>query len=174
MDVYKTDDLDSLKRESEEWKAKLEPYVDKKVTFGLRPEDIGTDEAEKAPGMPRVKAKIEVVEPMGSETYVYLNTGENTFIARVDPHKRLRVGELESLAVLLPKAHFFDGETEKTIIWRRRRRRARGSSLPFPPFPGNSRCFAAQPGLLRDFLPGKWVWIRPSGPYLLFLNNSFR
>jgi len=66
--------------------------------------------------MPKVKAKIEVVEPMGSETYVYLNTGENSFIARVDPHKKLRVGELESLAVLLPKAHIFDGETEKTII----------------------------------------------------------
>ena len=100
----------------EEWKAQLAPYADKKVTFGVRPEDIGTEEAEKTPNMSRVKAKIEVVEPMGSESYVYLNTGENSFIARVDPHKKLRVGELESLAVLLPKAHFFDGETEKTII----------------------------------------------------------
>lgn len=100
----------------DEWKSRLEPYVDKKVTFGIRPEDLGSDEAEKAPDMPKVKAKIEVVEPMGSETYVYLNTGENSFIARVDPHKKLRVGELESLAVLLPKAHIFDGETEKTII----------------------------------------------------------
>ena len=100
----------------DEWKSRLESYVDKKVTFGIRPEDLGSDEAEKAPDMPKVKAKIEVVEPMGSETYVYLNTGENSFIARVDPHKKLRVGELESLAVLLPKAHIFDGETEKTII----------------------------------------------------------
>lgn len=49
----------------DEWKSRLEPYVDKKVTFGIRPEDLGSDEAEKAPDMPKVKAKIEVVEPMG-------------------------------------------------------------------------------------------------------------
>ena len=45
-----------------------------------------------------------------------MNTGENYFIALVDPQKKLRVVELESPAVLLPKAHIFDGETEKTII----------------------------------------------------------
>ena len=99
-----------------EWKEKLEPFVDRKVCFGVRPEDIGTEQAEAAANMPRVSARIEVVEPMGSETYVYLNTGGNSFVARVDPHKEVKVGSQVSFAVLLPKAHFFDGETENTII----------------------------------------------------------
>ena len=98
------------------WKEKLEPFVDKKMTFGVRPEDIGTEQAEEMPDMPRVKAKVEVIEPMGSETYVYLNTGSNSFIARVDPHKKMSVGEEICLAVLLPKTHIFDGESENTLI----------------------------------------------------------
>ena len=98
------------------WLAKLEPYAEKKMTFGVRPEDIGTKAAEETPGMPRVKAKVAVIEPMGSETFVYLNTGSNSFVARVDPHKKLTVGEGENLAVMLPNAHIFDGETEQTII----------------------------------------------------------
>lgn len=100
----------------QEWLEKLTPYVDKKVCFGVRPEDLGSEEAEELPGMPRVRAKVEVIEPMGSETYVYLNTGNNSFIARVDPHKKIAVGETAELPVLLPKAHIFDGETELTII----------------------------------------------------------
>ena len=99
-----------------EWKEKIAPYADKKMTFGVRPEDIGTKQAEEAPGMPRVTARVEVIEPMGSETFVYLNTGENTFIARVDPHRQVKVGEQVSFAVLLPNAHLFDGETELTVI----------------------------------------------------------
>ena len=95
---------------------KIAPYADKKMTFGVRPEDIGTKQAEEAPGMPRVTARVEVIEPMGSETFVYLNTGENTFIARVDPHRQVKVGEQVSFAVLLPNAHLFDGETELTVI----------------------------------------------------------
>ena len=98
------------------WKEKLEPFVDKKMTFGVRPEDIGAEQAEEDPNMPRVHAKVEVLEPMGSETFVYLNTGENSFIARIDPHKHVFVGQEVDLAVLLPKAHMFDGETEKAIV----------------------------------------------------------
>ena len=86
------------------------------MTFGVRPEDIGAEQAEEDPNMPRVHAKVEVLEPMGSETFVYLNTGENSFIARIDPHKHVFVGQEVDLAVLLPKAHMFDGETEKAIV----------------------------------------------------------
>jgi multiple sugar transport system ATP-binding protein len=81
----------------------------------VRPEDIGSQLAEQQAGAPRVQAQVDVIEPMGSETYVYLNTGETTFISRADPHQRFNVGEPADLAVFMDKAHFFDTETEKRI-----------------------------------------------------------
>ena len=98
------------------WKEKMEPFCNKPVTFGIRPEDIGNEAAERNPEMPKVKAKVEVIEPMGSETYVYLTCATTNFIARIDPHRKLSVGQDIEFALLMPNAHFFDGETEKAII----------------------------------------------------------
>ena len=99
-----------------EWRERLAPYAGKKVVFGMRPEHVGSPTAEGIPGAPKVTAKIEVVEPMGSETYLYLNTGSNTFIARVDSHRVCHVGEQLHLAVLLAKGHVFDSETTGVIV----------------------------------------------------------
>lgn len=100
----------------QEWKAAASPYIDKQIVFGVRPEDIGSPEAENRPGMPKISAVVEVIEPMGAETYLYLNTGAQSFISRVDAHRKVSVGDKVELAVLLPKTHIFDGTTEKLII----------------------------------------------------------
>jgi multiple sugar transport system ATP-binding protein len=99
-----------------EWKTELSPYADKNVVFGIRPEDIGSPEAENREGMPKINAKIEVIEPMGAETYLYLNTGYQSFISRVDAHRKVSVGDGVNLAVLTPKTHVFDKATEKIIV----------------------------------------------------------
>ena len=119
--VRKGDDLVFLEETFEvvlprEWHSKVDAYVDRKVTFGTRPEDMGSEMAEKTPDMPKIKATVEVIEPMGAETYVYLNTGKHSFIARVDAHRRVKVGDDAMVAFYLPKAHMFDAETELTII----------------------------------------------------------
>ncbi len=100
----------------DEWKEIAEPYIDKKIVFGIRPEDIGSPEAESKPGASKIKAKVEVIEPMGAETYLYLSTGEQSFISRVDAHRKTAVGEDIELSVLLSKSHIFDAATEKIII----------------------------------------------------------
>ncbi len=100
----------------EMWKDKTEPYTDKDVVFGIRPEDLGSEEAEQNSSSPRIKAKIEVVEPMGSETYLYLTTGDNSFISRVDAHRKTAVGDEISLGVAMKKVHLFDTQTEKAIF----------------------------------------------------------
>ncbi len=100
----------------DEWQEKLAPYTDKKAVFGARPEDIGSEQAERLPNAPKIKAKLEVMEPMGSETYLYLSTGTQSFIARVDAHRKAEVNEYLELGVYLPKAHVFDAETEKLIV----------------------------------------------------------
>ena len=53
-------------------------YIDsgKGVILGVRPEDIGAHLAAKGQDNPRISARVEVVEPMGSESYVYYRVGK--------------------------------------------------------------------------------------------------
>jgi multiple sugar transport system ATP-binding protein len=99
-----------------EWQEKAGHYLDRKVIFGARPENIGSPTAEATPGLPKIRANLEVIEPMGAETYLYLNTGRHPFIARVDSHRRCHVGDDLDLAMSLGKAHIFDPETSCCIV----------------------------------------------------------
>lgn len=98
------------------WKENITAAKVTDVTFGLRPENIGSEMAEQNPDMPRIRAKIEVIEPMGAETHVYLNTGKTSFIAKVDPFRKVRYGEEIELSVYLPKAHLFRNDTEEAVF----------------------------------------------------------
>jgi len=100
----------------DEHKDPLAPYRGKSITLGLRPEDIGSSAAEQLETAPRVQAGVEVVEPMGSESYVYLRSGDTTFISRVDAHRNFTVGQDAQLAVFIKKAHFFDPDSEVTVV----------------------------------------------------------
>ncbi len=100
-----------------EWHAKAEPYIGKEVVFGIRPEEIGSDRAEIDAGAQKIRAKIEVMEPMGAETYLYLDVGEkNNCIARIDAHRKASIGMEVELAISLSKAHIFDPTTELLIV----------------------------------------------------------
>ncbi len=100
----------------QKWQEELSPYRDKEVVFGVRPEDLGSKEAESHGEMPKIKARVEVIEPMGSETYLYMDTGVHSFIARVDSHRITEVGEEIALSVFMPKSHVFDAATERIIV----------------------------------------------------------
>ena len=52
---------------------------------------------------------------MGSEVYLYLNTGKHTFIARVGAHDRPKVNQDMDLVFDMSKVHFFDKTSEETI-----------------------------------------------------------
>ena len=70
----------------------------------------------EAPPENVVKANCEVYEPMGSEVYLYLNTGKHTFVARVGAHNRPKVNQEMDLVFDMSKVHFFDKDSEETII----------------------------------------------------------
>jgi len=93
----------------------LGAYVGRPVTLGLRPEDIGSAVAEQLPGASRIRATVEVVEPMGSESYIYFRVGDTSFVSRVDAHRQFRLGDVAEPAVFIDKAHFFDPSSEKRI-----------------------------------------------------------
>ena len=52
---------------------------------------------------------------MGSEVYLYLNTGKHTFIARVSAHDRPKVNQEMDVVFDMSKVHFFDKNTEETV-----------------------------------------------------------
>jgi multiple sugar transport system ATP-binding protein len=100
----------------QEWTDAVAPHVGRRLTFGLRPEHVGSPSAEAQSHPQTIAADIEVIEPMGSETYLYMKVGDAGFIARVDPHRACSVGDKIDLAVMMDKAHLFNPETTERII----------------------------------------------------------
>jgi multiple sugar transport system ATP-binding protein len=101
----------------EEMHERMSGYEGKDIIFGVRSEDI-YDKLFVSEASPEntIKATCEVVEPLGSEVYLYLNTGRHSFIARVGAHNRPAVNRDMDLVIDMNKVHFFDPETEQTII----------------------------------------------------------
>ncbi|MFW6139206.1 MAG: ABC transporter ATP-binding protein [Spirochaetota bacterium] len=95
---------------------KLKPYVNKSVTFGIRPEDLIDENIAKDKEGKLIKAIVEVIEPLGSEIYLYLSSGTETLTVRVPSHYRTKVGEQVGFVVDLNKCHVFDNETEEAIF----------------------------------------------------------
>jgi multiple sugar transport system ATP-binding protein len=101
----------------EDMNKNLIPYIGKEVILGIRSEDIYDKLfVSEAPPENIVRVTCEVFEPMGSEVYLYLNTGRHTFIARVGAHDKPQVNQDMDLVFDMSKVHFFDKDTEQTII----------------------------------------------------------
>ncbi len=96
-------------------------YIGKNVTMGIRPENIHDEEAflSNAPDA-TVNMNVEIVELMGSETYLYLKADgkDNNVIARVDPRSTARNGDKIRVAFDVNRLHFFDADNESTILTR--------------------------------------------------------
>jgi multiple sugar transport system ATP-binding protein len=56
-----------------------------------------------------------VTEPMGNEVFLYLVSGEHTFIARVDPRTRARMGDRLEVSFDMSQIHIFDRDTQVAI-----------------------------------------------------------
>ena len=95
---------------------KVQPFLGKEVIFGMRPEDIHAKGYE--PGnitAASIPARVDVTELMGSEIYLYLLTGNKSFVARVDPRVRVHAGEDLEVVMNMDHMKLFDPKTEKAI-----------------------------------------------------------
>jgi multiple sugar transport system ATP-binding protein len=95
-------------------KENVRDYVGKQITFGIRPEDMKFDEGASEGSY--IKGTIEVIEPLGAETHLYVNTGSHQFIARVEPSVEVSVGDEAKFVPTLKKAVFFDLENEQALF----------------------------------------------------------
>ncbi len=102
-----------------EWTAKLEQYRGQPVIFGVRPSDIyerARSPLRDANGATTITMQVDVVEHMGSQTIVYLRSGEDTLVATVDG--TTEVHEEESIEVVIDasKCHIFDTNSQIAIV----------------------------------------------------------
>jgi len=84
-------------------------YIGKEVTLGVRPEDCDLVPAGKPPSENSFQAVVDIVEPMGAETYFYLQTGAHTVISRshalVDQRE---AGHRLQFEINTERVHLFD------------------------------------------------------------------
>ncbi len=100
---------------NEQLKNRLKSYPKDEIILGIRPEHFKINSKNEDHDWPSLKAEIEVIEPMGAETYAYLKCGRTMLNARFQPSEEIRVGNTLDLTLIADKIHFFDPETEKVI-----------------------------------------------------------
>jgi len=81
--------------------------------LGIRPEHflptVSDDDAI-------MDLKVEVLEVLGADQYLYGKVGSDDVIARVDPQLKVSVGDLVRLGINMGRLHLFNAETEKAVF----------------------------------------------------------
>jgi multiple sugar transport system ATP-binding protein len=95
----------------------LTEHLGKEVIFGIRPEDIHDKRYLPVDvSAASLVANVDVIEPMGSERYLYLVIDGTDFVARVDPRSTAAVGEDLEIALNMDNIHLFDANTEEGLL----------------------------------------------------------
>lgn len=94
----------------------LDSYVNREVVFGLRPEDIHTEDVFLDLYKENIfSAKIDIIELIGSEKFLYFDFKGNRFVAKVSNSVEVKKGDELKFVLNLNKLHIFDKKTEKAI-----------------------------------------------------------
>lgn len=98
-------------------------HGDKKVIFGIRPENLSI--GKKATGL---TCEVNAVEHLGNESIIYGQIGRHfgeeftmkdegkNIIIKVTENNDIKVGDTINIAPMEDKMHFFDAESEVTIM----------------------------------------------------------
>jgi multiple sugar transport system ATP-binding protein len=102
-------------------------HVGQKVIIGIRPEDIHDVDYQPPGIVPAVvEANVDVVEQMGNEMVVYLESEGKSFISRMDPRTQARVGNRMGVTFNMENVHIFDATTEQSLAFEFKQREIEG------------------------------------------------
>ena len=91
--------------------------VGKPIIMGVRPEHIQDADLAIEPREDfTIETNLDVSEPMGSETFLYLRTLDHSFVSKVPSEKEYGANSKVKVQFDLKKAHLFDAETEENLI----------------------------------------------------------
>jgi multiple sugar transport system ATP-binding protein len=82
----------------------------------VRPEDLRWERDAPASCTVRLPSTVEVVEPLGSETYVVARLGELSVTSRFPPRSGVKAGMTVELALDPAHLHVFDARTETNVL----------------------------------------------------------
>lgn len=95
-------------------------FKGKEVFLGVRPEDLnvkGQNTQIEDTGSNTIKAKVEVIEPLGAETVIIATTlGNYKIVARVEPHVKVAVNKQIEFLVDTSKLHAFETSGQELNI----------------------------------------------------------
>jgi multiple sugar transport system ATP-binding protein len=87
------------------------PQDGQQFIAGIRPEHFSPAGARGA----AFAARADVVEPLGSDTLVFMHVGDADVVARLPPTLRIAAGDRLELAVDTASIHFFDPDSGKAV-----------------------------------------------------------
>lgn len=101
----------------ESWETRLQPYDGQTLTLGIRPEHFTIG----APAPKNLLVQVELVEALGSETYLSVRwvgsdqPPSEMLQVRIEPDRPVHLGEQLWLAISPDKLHLFDAKTQQAI-----------------------------------------------------------
>jgi multiple sugar transport system ATP-binding protein len=100
------------------WRERLAPYRDQEMVLGVRPENLYPRAEGSFAGKDNVlKVRVDVTEPLGDKTDVFMRTpGHDHIVARVDSRVGLREGQELPMYIDVARVHVFrPGETGENV-----------------------------------------------------------
>ena len=96
----------------------VEHLQGKEIIFGIRPENLYDRRFVNNEMMNcSMTAGIEVIEPLGAETHLYLVCGQHSLVAKMDtPQDQFKIDQKIEVMVDMDKSHIFDIHTLQTIV----------------------------------------------------------
>ena len=96
----------------------IREFVDKTVLLGIRPEDVEMAQfsAQSSESTSSFPAIVDIVEPMGAETNLYLQTGAHTVVCRSQrPLDHRETGRRFQFEMNAKKAHLFEPSSGRRL-----------------------------------------------------------
>lgn len=94
----------------------LAGYVDKEIVLGIRPENLH-DKMFTNLGSPdnTIMATVDVIEPLGGETMLYVTVGKNILNVKTSPYNKVATNQAIEVVFDTDNLHLFDKNTEMRI-----------------------------------------------------------
>lgn len=86
----------------------------KEIIIGIRPENIILHKEKNNEN--DIEAIIDVIEMVGSESYLYSNIGEVQITIRINSNDDFKRDEKAYMEFDMDKMHIFDKETEENLL----------------------------------------------------------
>ncbi len=115
--IFKAVNGESFFLPVDELNLQLDPWIDREVILGIRPEKISHGFTGQGGNhqIHEIDSVVEVLEPTGPDTLVFININGKEVRCRVPPNAVKSPGEHMKLMVDMSKALFFNPQTEERI-----------------------------------------------------------